>query len=214
MVEATSKNADKRDALGYLVFYIKKDPTNNGSGPRNAANYNARFRRGRASKTAPREFAAQGGNTTASQWLVQKDAEKDSANANKEQSSAERVPVDDFSAILAILDKGPSWEVECKQEYLKYLKGELWRCDLRRAAYGVEYMCFGENVVLHEQLLLFTMYYVDAPWNFVYKYLKELLKDNDSMIWDTDVVGQCIVMCRENKKTKNLKFLKMPKLTV
>lgn len=147
-------------------------------------------------------FAAQGGNTTASQWLVQKDAEKDSANANKEQSSAERVPVYDFSAILAGLDKGSSWEVECKQEYLKYLKGELWRCDLRRAAYGVEYMCFGENVVLHEQLLLFTMDYVDAPWNFVYKYLKELLKDNDSMIWDTDVVGQCIGMCRENKKTK------------
>ena len=147
-------------------------------------------------------FAAQGGNTTASQWLAQKDAEKDSDNANKEQSSAERVPVYDFSAILAILDKGPSWEVECKQEYLKYLKGELWRCDLRRAAYGVEYMCFGENVVLHEQLLLFTMYYVDAPWNFAYKYLKELLKDNDSMIWDTDVVGQCIGMCRENKKTK------------
>lgn len=147
-------------------------------------------------------FAAQGGNTTASQWLVQKDAEKDSANANKEQSSEERVPVYDFSAILAVLDKGSSWRVECKQEYLKYLKGELWRCDLRRAAYGVEYMCFGENVVLHEQLLLFTMYYVDAPWNFVYKYLKELLKDNDSMIWDTDVVGQCIGMCRENKKTK------------
>lgn len=147
-------------------------------------------------------FAAQGGNTTASQWLEKRNAEKVSANANQEQSSAERVPVYDFSAILAILDKGPSWEVECKQEYLKYLKGELWRCDLRRAAYGVEYMCFGENVVLHEQLLLFTMYYVDAPWNFVYKYLKELLKDNDSMIWDTDVVGQCIVMCRENKKTK------------
>lgn len=147
-------------------------------------------------------FAAQGGNTTASQWLAQKDAEKDSDNANKEQSSAERVPVYDFSAILAVLDKGSSWRVECKQEYLKYLKGELWRCDLRRAAYGVEYMCFGENVVLHEQLLLFTMYYVDAPWNFAYKYLKELLKDNDSMIWDTDVVGQCIGMCRENKKTK------------
>ena len=147
-------------------------------------------------------FAAQGGNTTASQWLAQKDAEKDSDNANKEQSSAERVPVYDFSAILAVLDKGSSWRVECKQEYLKYLKGELCRCDLRRAAYGVEYMCFGENVVLHEQLLLFTMYYVDAPWNFAYKYLKELLKDNDSMIWDTDVVGQCIGMCRENKKTK------------
>lgn len=147
-------------------------------------------------------FAAQGGNTTASQWLAQKDAEKDSANANKEQSSAERVPVYDFSAILAGLDKGSSWEVECKQEYLKYLKGELWRCDLRRAAYGVDDMCFDENVVLHEQLLLFTMDYVDAPWNFVYKYLKELLKDNDSMIWDTDVVGQCIGMCRENKKTK------------
>lgn len=146
-------------------------------------------------------FAAQGGNTTASQWLAQKDAEKDSANANKEQSSAERVPVYDFSAILAILDKGPRWEVECKQEYLGYLKGEQWR-NLQRAAYGVEYMCFGENVVLHEQLLLFTMDYVDAPWNFVYKYLKELLKDNDSMIWDTDVVGQCIGMCRENKKTK------------
>lgn len=47
---------------GIPFFYIKKDPTNNGSGPRNAANYNARFRRGRASKTAPREFAAQGGN--------------------------------------------------------------------------------------------------------------------------------------------------------
>ena len=147
-------------------------------------------------------FAAQGGNTTASQWLEKRNAEKVSANANQEQSSAERVPVYDFSAILAVLDKGSSWRVECKQEYLKYLKGELWHCDLRRAAYGVEYMCFGENVVLHEQLLLFTMYYVDAPWNFAYKYLKELLKDNDSMIWDTDVVGQCIGMCRENKKTK------------
>lgn len=147
-------------------------------------------------------FAAQGGNTTASQWLAQKDAEKDSANANKEQSSAERVPVYDFSAILAILDKGPRWEVECKQEYLGYLKGEQWR-DLQCAAYGVNYMCFDENVVLHEQLVLWTKEYCSISNNgWEYRQLKELLKDNDSMIWDTDVVGQCIGMCRENKKTK------------
>lgn len=147
-------------------------------------------------------FAAQGGNTTASQWLVQKDAEKDSANANKEQSSAERVPVYDFSAILAGLDKGSSWEVECKQEYLGYLKGEQWR-NLQLAAYGVDDMCFDEDVVLHEQLVLWTKKYCGNSNNgWEYRQLKELLKDNDSMIWDTDVVGQCIGMCRENKKTK------------
>lgn len=147
-------------------------------------------------------FAAQGGNTTASQWLVQKDAEKDSANANKEQSSAERVPVYDFSAILAGLDKGSSWEVECKQEYLGYLKGEQWR-NLQLAAYGVDDMCFDEDVVLHEQLVLWTKEYCGNSNNgWEYRQLKELLKDNDSMIWDTDVVGQCIGMCRENKKTK------------
>ena len=147
-------------------------------------------------------FAAQGGNTTASQWLAQKDAEKDSANANKEQSSAERVPVYDFSAILAGLDKGSSWEVECKQEYLGYLKGEQWR-NLQLAAYGVDDMCFDEDVVLHEQLVLWTKKYCGNSNNgWEYRQLKELLKDNDSMIWDTDVVGQCIGMCRENKKTK------------
>lgn len=147
-------------------------------------------------------FAAQGGNITASQWLAQKDAEKDSANANKEQSSAERVPVYDFSAILAGLDKGSSWEVECKQEYLGYLKGEQWR-NLQLAAYGVDDMCFDEDVVLHEQLVLWTKKYCGNSNNgWEYRQLKELLKDNDSMIWDTDVVGQCIGMCRENKKTK------------
>ena len=147
-------------------------------------------------------FAAQGGNTTASQWLAQKDAEKDSDNANKEQSSAERVPVYDFSAILAGLDKGSSWEVECKQEYLGYLKGEQWR-NLQLAAYGVDDMCFDEDVVLHEQLVLWTKKYCGNSNNgWEYRQLKELLKDNDSMIWDTDVVGQCIGMCRENKKTK------------
>jgi len=147
-------------------------------------------------------FAAQGGNTTASQWLEKRNAEKVSANANQEQSSAERVPVYDFSAILAVLDKGSSWRVECKQEYLKYLKGEQWR-NLQLAAYGVDYMCFDENVVLHEQLVLWTKAYCRISNNGRrYRKLKELLKDNDSMIWDTDVVGQCIGMCRENKKTK------------
>ena len=153
-------------------------------------------------------FAAQGGNTTASQWLAQKDAEKDSDNANKEQSSAERVPVYDFSAILAILDKGPRWEVECKQEYLKYLKGEQWR-NLQLAAYGVDYMCFDENVVLHEQLVLWTKAYCRISNNGRrYRKLKELLKDNDSMIWDSDVVDQCIGMCSDAKNgRKGLKLL-------
>ena len=153
-------------------------------------------------------FAAQGGNTTASQWLAQKDAEKDSANANKEQSSEERVPVYDFSAILAGLDKGSSWEVECKQEYLGYLKGEQWR-NLQLAAYGVDDMCFDEDVVLHEQLVLWTKEYCGISNNgWEYRQLKELLKDNDSMIWDTDVVDQCIGMCSDAKNgRKGLKLL-------
>ena len=146
--------------------------------------------------------AAQDGNHTASQWLEKRNAEKDSANANKEQSSEERVPVYDFSAILAGLDSGSDWEVKCKQEYLGYLKGEQWR-NLQLAAYGVDDMCFDEDVVLHEQLVLWTKEYCSISNNgWEYRQLKELLKDNDSMIWDTDVVGQCIGMCRENKKTK------------
>lgn len=146
--------------------------------------------------------AAQEGNNTASQWLEKRNAEKASANADQEQPSGEGTPIYDFSAILAGLDKGSSWEVECKQEYLGYLKGEQWR-NLQLAAYGVDDMCFDEDVVLHEQLVLWTKKYCGNSNNgWEYRQLKELLKDNDSMIWDTDVVGQCIGMCRENKKTK------------
>lgn len=152
-------------------------------------------------------FAAQGGNTTASQWLAQKDAEKDSANANKEQSSEERVPVYDFSAILAGLDSGSDWRVECKQEYLKYLKGKL--CYLNKAAYGVDYMGFEENIALHECLILWTKSYLKYSNNsWEYRELKEFLKDNDSMIWDSDVVDQCIGMCSDAKNgRKGLKLL-------
>lgn len=146
--------------------------------------------------------AAQEGNHAASQWLEKRNAEKVSANANQDQPSGEGTPIYDFSAILAGLDKGSSWEVECKQEYLGYLKGEQWR-NLQLAAYGVDDMCFDEDVVLHEQLVLWTKKYCGNSNNgWEYRQLKELLKDNDSMIWDTDVVGQCIGMCRENKKTK------------
>ena len=152
--------------------------------------------------------AAQDGNHTASQWLAQRNAEKVSANANQDQPSGEGTPIYDFSAILAGLDSGSDWEVKCKQEYLGYLKGEQWR-NLQLAAYGVDDMCFDEDVVLHEQLVLWTKKYCGNSNNgWEYRQLKELLKDNDSMIWDSDVVDQCIGMCSDEKNgRKGLKLL-------
>ena len=151
--------------------------------------------------------AAQDGNHTASQWLAQRNAEKVSANANQEQSSGEGTPIYDFSAILAGLDSGSDWRVECKQEYLKYLKGKL--CYLNKAAYGVDYMGFEENIALHECLILWTKSYLEYSNNsWEYRELKEFLKDNDSMIWDSDVVDQCIGMCSDEKNgRKGLKLL-------
>lgn len=145
--------------------------------------------------------AAQDGNHTASQWLEKRNAEKVSANANQDQPSGEGTPIYDFSAILAGLDSGSDWVVKCKKEYLDYLKGEF--CNLQRAAYGIDDMGFEENIALHEYLIVWTKFYLKYSNNsWEYRELKEFLKDNDSMIWDTDVVGQCIGMCRENKKTK------------
>lgn len=151
--------------------------------------------------------AAQEGNHTALQWLAQRNAEKASANADQEQPSGEGTPIYDFSAILAGLDSGSDWRVECKQEYLKYLKGES-DCNLYMAAYGISLMDFEENIALHEQLVIFAMDYVDSPWNFCYNNLKEFLEDNASMTWDSDVVRQCIEMCSDVKKAKKgLKLL-------
>ncbi len=151
--------------------------------------------------------AAQEGNNTASQWLEKRNAEKASANADQEQPSGEGTPIYDFSVILAGLDSGSDWRVECKQEYLKYLKGKL--CYLHKAAYGVDYMGFEENIALHEYLILWTKFYLSVSNNsWRYRQLKEFLKDNDSMIWDSDVVDQCIGMCSDEKNgRKGLKLL-------
>lgn len=151
--------------------------------------------------------AAQDGNHTASQWLEKRNAEKVSANANQDQPSGEGTPIYDFSAILAGLDSGSDWRVECKQEYLKYLKGEF--CNLQRAAYGIDDMGFEENIVLHEYLIVWTEFYLKYSNNsWEYRELKEFLKDNDSMIWDSDVVDQCIGMCSDEKNgRKGLKLL-------
>ena len=142
--------------------------------------------------------AAQEGNHAASQWLEKRNAEKVSANANQEQPSGESTPIYDFSAILAGLDSGSDWEVKCKKEYLDYLKGEF--CDLQRAAYGIDDMGFEENIALHESLIVWTESYLSVSNNsWRYRQLKEFLKDNDSMIWDSDVVDQCIGMCSDAK---------------
>ena len=142
--------------------------------------------------------AAQEGNNTASQWLEKRNAEKASANADQEQPSGEGTPIYDFSAILAGLDSGSDWEVKCKEEYLDYLKGKF--CDLQRAAYGIDDMGFEENIVLHEYLIVWTEFYLRVSNNsWRYRQLKEFLKDNDSMIWDSDVVDQCIGMCSDEK---------------
>ena len=152
-------------------------------------------------------FAAQEGNNTASQWLEKRNAEKVSANANQEQPSGESTPIYDFSAILAGLDSGSDWAVKCKKEYLDYLKGEF--CDLQRAAYGIDDMGFEENIALHESLIVWTEFYLSVSNNsWRYRQLKEFLKDNDSMIWDSDVVDQCIGMCSDAKNgRKGLKLL-------
>lgn len=142
--------------------------------------------------------AAQEGNHAASQWLEKRNAEKVSANANQDQPSGEGTPIYDFSAILAGLDSGSDWEVKCKKEYLDYLKGEF--CDLQRAAYGIDDMGFEENIALHECLIVWTESYLSVSNNsWRYRQLKEFLKDNDSMIWDSDVVDQCIGMCSDAK---------------
>ncbi len=151
--------------------------------------------------------AAQEGNHAASQWLEKRNAEKVSANANQEQPSGESTPIYDFSAILAGLDSGFDWDVKCKKEYLDYLKGEF--CDLQRAAYGIDDMGFEENIALHESLIVWTESYLSVSNNsWRYRQLKEFLKDNDSMIWDSDVVDQCIGMCSDAKNgRKGLKLL-------
>ena len=142
--------------------------------------------------------AAQEGNHAASQWLEKRNAEKVSANANQDQPSGEGTPIYDFSAILAGLDSGSDWEVKCKKEYLDYLKGEF--CNLQRAAYGIDDMGFEENIALHECLIVWTESYLSVSNNsWRYRQLKEFLKDNDSMIWDSDVVDQCIGMCSDAK---------------
>lgn len=151
--------------------------------------------------------AAQDGNHTASQWLEKRNAEKVSANANQDQPSGEGTPIYDFSAILAGLDSGSDWVVKCKKEYLDYLKGEF--CNLQRAAYGIDDMGFEENIALHEYLIVWTKFYLKYSNNsWEYRELKEFLKDNDSMIWDSDVVDQCIGMCSDEKNgRKGLKLL-------
>ena len=170
-------------------------------------------------------FAAQGGNTTASQWLAQKDAEKDSDNANKEQSSAERVPVYDFSRVFKQIDevrklKTSAWDGSITdyraqlnrarqnnvEECIRYIKGDK-SFDVFDAYCGFYHIGFDNNVILHENLILRTMYYRGSNHKFAFEQLQKLIK-NSSKVWDADVVRECIEMCEGNTdKKKGVKLL-------
>ena len=170
-------------------------------------------------------FAAQGGNTTAFQWLAQKDAEKDSDNANKEQSSAERVPVYDFSRVFKQIDevrklKTSAWDGSITdyraqlnrarqnnvEECIRYIKGDK-SCDVFDACSGFYHIGFDNNIILHENLILRTMYYRGSNYKFAFERLQKLIK-NSSKVWDADVVRECIEMCEGNTdKKKGVKLL-------
>ena len=162
--------------------------------------------------------AAQDGNHTASQWLEKK-------SGKTGQDTEEDVFIYDFSRVFKKIDevrnlKTSAWDGSITdyqaqlnrarqnnvEECIRYIKGDK-SCDVFDACSGFYHIGFDNNVILHENLILRTMYYRGSNYKFAFERLQKLIK-NSSKVWDADVVRECIEMCEGNtEKKKGLKLL-------
>ena len=162
--------------------------------------------------------AAQDGNHTASQWLEKK-------SGKTGQDTEEDVFIYDFSRVFKKIDevrnlKTSAWDGSITdyqaqlnrarqnnvEECIRYIKGDK-SCDVFDACSGFYHIGFDNNIILHENLILRTMYYRGSNYKFAFERLQKLIK-NSSKVWDADVVRECIEMCEGNtEKKKGLKLL-------